>query len=65
MTHPEGAGSPPPAPEHARNLQQRLYREIGIAAVAAALRFTTQPDPAPRANVKPGERAHIGKSIAA
>lgn len=30
----------------ARDLQARLYREIGISAVAAALRFTTQPDPA-------------------
>ena len=39
-----------PAPrQDARDLQARLYREIGISAVAAALRFTTQPDPAPRA----------------
>ncbi|HEX4767464.1 MAG TPA: hypothetical protein VH414_14425 [Lichenihabitans sp.] len=30
----------------ARDLQARLYREIGISAVAAALRFTTQPEPA-------------------
>ena len=34
--------------EDARELQAKLYREIGISAVAAALRFTTQPDPAPR-----------------
>lgn len=41
--------------EDARDLQAKLYREIGISAVAAALRFTTQPDsvvrhpaPAPR-----------------
>ncbi len=37
-----------PAPaktEDARDLQLRLYREIGISAVAAALRFVTQPEP--------------------
>ena len=38
-----------PRREDARDLQAKLYREIGISAVAAALRFTTQPDPAPRA----------------
>ncbi len=32
--------------EDARSLQAALYREIGISAVAAALRFTTQPEPA-------------------
>ena len=44
--------------EDARDLQARLYREIGISAVAAALRFTTQPDsivrptvPAPRGSL--------------
>jgi hypothetical protein len=39
---------PTPEPqktEDARDLQTRLYREIGISAVAAALRFTTQPEP--------------------
>ncbi len=35
----------PGRPEDARDLQARLYREIGISAVAAALRFTTQPEP--------------------
>jgi hypothetical protein len=30
--------------ENARDLQAKLYREIGISAVAAALRFTTMPD---------------------
>ena len=30
--------------EDARELQAKLYREIGISAVAAALRFTSQPD---------------------
>ncbi len=34
--------------ENARDLQQKLYREIGISAVAAALRFTNQPDTPPR-----------------
>lgn len=36
----------PRKPEDARDLQAKLYREIGITAVAAALRFTTQPEPA-------------------
>jgi hypothetical protein len=35
----------PQKAEDARDLQTRLYREIGISAVAAALRFTTQPEP--------------------
>ena len=35
-----------PPPHDARDLQARLYREIGISAVAAALRFVNQPDPA-------------------
>ena len=40
------AGHDPVAPQHdARDLQARLYREIGISAVAAALRFVNQPDP--------------------
>ena len=49
----------------ARDLQAKLYREIGISAVAAALLFTTQPEPAARAAVvdekaQPGYRArHI------
>jgi hypothetical protein len=30
--------------EDARDLQSKLYREIGISAVAAALRFSTKPD---------------------
>lgn len=30
--------------ENARDLQAKLYREIGISAVAAALRFTKRPD---------------------
>ena len=34
--------------EDARDLQAKLYREIGISAVAAALRFTTQPDTPPQ-----------------
>lgn len=33
--------------EDARDLQAKLYREIGISAVAAALRFTSLPDPVP------------------
>ena len=38
----------PPKAEQARDLQAQLYREIGITAVAAALRFTTQPEPGKR-----------------
>ncbi len=44
--------TPPAAPqgaEDSRELLATLYREIGIAAVAAALRFTTQPMPEERA----------------
>lgn len=33
--------------EEARDLQAKLYREIGISAVAAALRFANSPDVAP------------------
>ena len=65
MTSPIGAGTLAPAPEHARDLQARLYREIGISAVAAALRFTTQPDPVSRRTAKPAETAHVAKSVAA
>ena len=42
--------------EHARDLQAKLYREIGISAVAAALRFTTQPD-----TIVPGTQASAGR----
>ena len=38
----------PAKPDDARELQARLYREIGISAVAAALRFTNQPEPGTR-----------------
>jgi hypothetical protein len=47
MTDAQQPSSPPPTSEDARDLQARLYREIGISAVAAALRFTTQADPLP------------------
>ena len=40
----QSSATPRPA-NHPRDLQARLYREIGISAVAAALRFTTQPEP--------------------
>ena len=33
--------------QHARDLMARLYREIGISAVAAALRFTSQTNAQP------------------
>lgn len=53
--------------QDARDLQARLYREIGISAVAAALRFTTQPDPAPapRGVDKPADRPHLARTRAA
>lgn len=38
--------NPAPPKQDARDLQARLYREIGISAVAAALRFVNHPDPA-------------------
>lgn len=37
--------------EDARDLQTKLYREIGISAVAAALRFTNQPDTLPQPQI--------------
>ena len=37
--------------EDARDLQTKLYREIGISAVAAALRFANQPDTLPQPQV--------------
>ena len=58
---------PAAARQDARNLQARLYREIGISAVAAALRFTTQPDPAtaPLGVDKPAEKPHLARTRAA
>jgi hypothetical protein len=56
-----------PLRQDARDLQARLYREIGISAVAAALRFTTQPDPAaPARGVdKAAEKPHFARTRAA
>ncbi len=57
-----------PRREDARDLQAKLYREIGISAVAAALHFTTQPDPAPRAAVvldKADPKPQVAKARAA
>ncbi|MCW6508911.1 hypothetical protein [Lichenifustis flavocetrariae] len=51
--------------EHARDLQAKLYREIGISAVAAALRFTTQPDNIVPAAQAAASRPHPGRDIAA
>ena len=45
MDHRPATVAEEQTPEHARDLQTRLYREIGISAVAAALRFIAQPDP--------------------
>lgn len=44
MTHMQSRVPQARKIEDARDLQAKLYREIGISAVAAALRFTTQPD---------------------
>ena len=57
--------APAPRRKDARDLQLQLYREIGISAVAAALRFTTQPDPRPRAVDKPADTPHLDRVIAA
>ena len=54
--------------EDARSLQAKLYREIGISAVAAALRFTTQPESdlvTPRGVEKPVEKHRQGATRAA
>ena len=58
------SASAPPRKD-ARDLQIQLYREIGISAVAAALRFTTQPDPRPRAMDKPADAPHLGRTTLA
>lgn len=54
-------------PQHARDLQSKLYREIGISAVAAALRSINQPDPTERARgvAKPSEAPRDGLTRAA
>ena len=54
-----------PRLKDARDLQIQLYREIGISAVAAALRFTTQLDPRPRTVDKPADAPHLAKVLAA
>ena len=50
-------------PDGARDLQARLYRDIGISAVAAALHSIKQPEPGkPAAVVRelpPGLRDHL------
>lgn len=43
-----------PRREDARALQAKLYREIGIAAVSAALLCTTAPEPAAEAPAAAG-----------
>lgn len=51
--------------EDARELQAKLYREIGISAVAAALRFTTQPDSVVRGNGGPAAARRHRDGLAA
>ena len=46
MRNPDHSDESVRSAAQVRDLQARLYREIGISAVAAALRFTTQPEPA-------------------
>lgn len=48
MRDPDLSNQAPRKAENARDLQAQLYREIGISAVAAALRFTNQPEPVKR-----------------
>ncbi len=52
MTTPADAMPATHQPSDARELQARLYREIGISAVTAALRFVNQPDPNAKAPVE-------------
>ena len=58
---PQPIDAPLPPSEHTRDLQAKLYREIGISAVAAALRCTVQPEPA--AAARPLEAAVAPYSI--
>ena len=51
--------------ENARDLQAKLYREIGISAVAAALRFTTQPDDLSQGTASPTRSTARNSEIAA
>ncbi len=59
MRNPDHSGEPVRSAAQARDLQARLYRDIGISAVAAALRFTTQPEPAA---AKPAVDGTLAKS---
>jgi hypothetical protein len=56
-----------PRREDARDLQAKLYREIGVSAVAAALMFTTKPDSLVRTAGmdKPAEKPHLPRTRAA
>ncbi|MGI3902561.1 MAG: hypothetical protein ACRYGP_16465 [Janthinobacterium lividum] len=56
-----------PRREDARDLQAKLYREIGVSAVAAALMFTTKPDSLVRSATvdKPADKAHFARIRAA
>ena len=56
-----------PRREDARDLQAKLYREIGVSAVAAALMFITKPDSLVRSTAvdKPVDKAHFAQTRAA
>jgi hypothetical protein len=47
MNQQNEAEQPAPQPGGARDLQSKLYREIGISAVAAALEFAKRPKAKP------------------
>lgn len=49
MTDTQKTNDKAAQPGQARDLQARLYREIGISAVAAALQFASLPDPGKQA----------------
>ena len=57
----------PAAKEDARALLARLYREIGVSAVATALQLNNLPEPEPRKTIAEAKAGVIvpGDSLAA
>jgi hypothetical protein len=67
MSEVEASKPLPVATEDARALLARLYREIGVSAVAAALQLGDLPAPAPRkpATEHPAPAVATGDTLAA
>lgn len=64
MTDTVSSSRPTRPTEDVRDLLARLYRDIGISAVAAALAVTTTKKPATR-DIRDGIPGGIGKDLAA